>query len=188
MVLPVTVPLNVTVLEPAVNVPLLVQLPAILILLVKTAVRIHDAGIVIEPASVSVAAPVFPTLRLFDATAVHERVPLTVIVIPFDIVLVCAVERVKLLNVVFADPPIVCDEAPLKITVLEPAVNVPPLFVQSPAILIAVIAPADNVPAVIVNVPFNVRVVVPPAPLRVCPDLFTVRLLKVFIATEPLML
>lgn len=76
----------------------------------------------------------------------------------------------------------------LKVTLLDPGVNVPPLLVQLPGRLIAVIEPAANVPEVSVIAPLRVRVAVLATPVNDPAPLFTAKLLKVWIAAEPVKL
>ena len=107
------VPLKVTVPVPGVNVPpLLVQLPAILILEAVPAERLVPE----------------PMVRLpFKVMVVVE--PPTVRALVFDVV--------RLLKVCdAAEPFIAWAPVPLKVTVSVRGVNAPPLFVQLPAILI----------------------------------------------------
>src|SRR5438309_7866453 len=96
-----------------------------------------------------------------------------------------------LLNVCDAAEPLMfCPAlALLKVTLLEPGVNVPPLLVQSPGRLIAVIVFAENVPAVRVMAPFRFSVARLPPPVTDPPlVLLKVRLLNVWVAAVPLRL
>lgn len=61
---------------------------------------------------------------------------------------------VRLLNVVEALPPITCD-APLKVTVPLPGVNVPPLFVQFVPAIVMLNELVANSPVVSVRLPFT---------------------------------
>ena len=151
-------PVNVTVPVPGVKVvPVAAdQLTATLIVVAVPAANVPDVNVIV-PFSVRVVV-LPPTLK------------------------VCAVfATVILLNVcVTAVPLIACATAALlKLTTPAPGVNVAPLFAQSPATLIVTAVPAVKAPAVNVIPAFNVNVVVLPLTLRVCPGLFTIRLLNV---------
>src|ERR1051326_2109952 len=156
------VPFSTTVPAPCVNAALFVKFPAMLMVVAVPILNVPAESVSV-PLSVSVVA-LPPALNVCPAL-------LTVI----------------LLNVCEeAVPLMLCAAAALlNVTVPVPGVNVPPLFVQFPAILMAEAVPASNVPAERVIAPFNVSVVVLPPTVSVCPDLFTVILLNVWLAEVP---
>ena len=105
-----SVPLKVTVPVPGVNVPpLLVQLPATLILEAVPAIKVAPAPIVTFPETLSVVDGV--------VKVPPKRVTLVVVTVPLEPV------NVPLLIVM----------PPLKVTGLVPPVKVPPLFTRLPA-------------------------------------------------------
>src|SRR5215472_9137721 len=149
-------PTNVTVLAPAVKVPVLAQLPPSLIAVIVPTAKVPA---VIEKLllMLSVSNPLPPV-----------NVPLLLL-------------TVKLLKVCGLVVPLsACAPEPLKVTVFVPlpGVNVPE-FAQLPATLMFDAVPAAKVPLVIVKAPFSVRVARLPAALKVCAVFATVMLLKV---------
>ena len=105
-----SVPLKVTVPVPGVNVPpLLVQLPAILMLEAVPAVKVAPAAKVRFPETLNVPDGV--------VRVPPERVTLVVVTVPLEAV------KVPLLIVI----------PPLKVTGPDPPVKVPPLFIRLPA-------------------------------------------------------
>jgi hypothetical protein len=158
--------LNVTVLDPGLNVPpLFIQSPAMLMAVAVPAENVPDVNVTSELIVRVVVLP--PTLNICPALF-----------------------TVRLLNVCdIAVPLIACAAVVLtKFTVLAPTpgVNMPPLLVQSPEMSMVIAVPAEKVPDVSVMVPFKARVVVLPPTLKVFADLLTVTLLKVCVDAVPL--
>ena len=167
-----SVPLNVTVLVPGVNVPpLLVQLPAILMVEAVPAVRLVPEPMVKLPFNVMVAVePPIVRALVFDVT--------------------------RLLKVCDAAVPFIdWEPVPLNVTVPVPGVNVPPLLVQLPPNVMLELL-ANIVPAEIVRVLLIVTLLVResmPAPALVIPYPFprslmappTVRVLLFVVTVQP---